>query len=42
MPIPALLPSANKSKVAVLSVIAGQMSVSEVCTPLWSPQILGL
>jgi transposase InsO family protein len=32
MPIPALLPSANKSKVAVLSVIAGQMSVSEVCT----------
>lgn len=32
MPIPALLPSANKSKVAVLSVISGQMSVSEVCT----------
>jgi transposase InsO family protein len=32
MPTPALLPSANKSKVAVLSVISGQMSVSEVCT----------
>jgi transposase InsO family protein len=32
MPIPALLPSANKSKVAILSVISGQMSVSEVCT----------
>jgi transposase-like protein len=32
MPIPALAPSANKSKVAVLSVITGQMSVSEVCT----------
>ncbi len=31
MPTPALHPSANKSKVAVLSVIAGQMSVSEVC-----------
>ncbi len=31
MPIPALHPSANKSKVAVLSVIASQMSVSEVC-----------
>jgi transposase-like protein len=31
MPTPALRPSANKSKVAVLSVIAGQMSVSEVC-----------
>lgn len=32
MPTPALLPSANKSKVAVLSVIAGQMSVAQVCT----------
>jgi transposase InsO family protein len=32
MPTPALLPSANKSKVAVLSVISGQMSVSQVCT----------
>jgi transposase len=32
MPIPALLPSANKSKVAILPVITGQMSVSEVCT----------
>lgn len=32
MPTPALHPSANKSKVAVLSVIAGQMSVSDVCT----------
>jgi len=32
MPTSALHPSANKSKVAVLSVIAGQMSVGEVCT----------
>lgn len=31
MPTRALHPSANKSKVAVLSVIAGQMSVNEVC-----------
>lgn len=32
MPTPALLPSANKSKVAVLTVISGQMSVAQVCT----------
>jgi len=31
MPTPALHQSANKSKVAILSVIADQMSVSEVC-----------
>lgn len=32
MPTPAFLPSANKSKVAILSIISGQVMVSEVCS----------
>ena len=45
MPIPALLPSAYKSKEPVLVFISGDMSGSEVCSPyalhrLWVYKLL--